>query len=301
MDEVLNLAKTDIIYLLVVTGAALLLGLTLPWLIRRYESSRKDRLSGVNRFTPIRTRSPVKEQQEEARSNAFESIGGRFSIIKKIALVLIFFLWALAVSFPFLGLIPRTVISILISITGVVVGIAARPFIENSIAGVIISFSKLFRIGDTVEIDSYYGSVEDITITHSVIKLWDWRRYVIPNSKMLQKEVVNYSLENKYIWAYVEFWVSWEADLSKVEYIALSAARSNMLDKTYEQPRFWVMEMAKDAVKCWVAAWTDSAADAWIFRSRTRYDLVHRLKAEGIRPHLTLYARRECEETEEND
>jgi small-conductance mechanosensitive channel len=124
---------------------------------------------------------------------------------------------------------------------------------------------------------------------------------------MLQKEVVNYSVESPYIWAHVEFWVSWEADLSVVEYIALSVARQNMLDKTYEQPRFWVMGMEKDAIKCWVAAWNNSAADAWIFRARTRYDLVHRLSAEGITPHLAIYERREHQlsplvgEVEKND
>lgn len=293
MVEAIGLAKADLIYLAVVSGVALLLGVMLPWFIRRHESSRVDRLERLRRFSPIRTRSPERKQQESARSTAVESVGGRFSIIRKLTVAIVFLIWALAVTFPFLGLVPRTFISILVSITGVVVGIAARPFVENSIAGVIISFSKLFRIGDTVDVDSQYGTVEDISMTHSVIKLWDWRRYVIPNSKMLQKEVVNYSVESPYIWAHVEFWVSWEADLSVVEYIALSVARQNMLDKTYEQPRFWVMEMEKDAIKCWVAAWNNSAADAWIFRARTRYDLVHRLAAEGITPHLAFYERRE--------
>ncbi|MFP4491280.1 MAG: mechanosensitive ion channel family protein [Spirochaetaceae bacterium] len=289
MYDFIDLSQSDLIYLGVVSGIALLLAVSLPWFISRQESSRVDRLEKLKRFSPIRTRSPEKQQQEAARSTAVESVGGRFSIIRKITLVLVFLIWAIAVTFPFLGLVPRTVISILVSITGVVVGIAARPFIENSIAGVIISFSKLFRIGDTVDVDSQYGTVEDISITHSVVKLWDWRRYVIPNSKMLQKEVINYSLDSPYLWAHVEFWVSWEADLSVVEYVALSVARQNMLDKTYEQPRFWVMAMEKEAVKCWVAAWNNSAADAWIFRARTRYDLVHRLQAEGVTPHLHLY------------
>ncbi len=295
MVDFFSLAKTDLIYLAVVSGAALLVGLMLPWFIRRHESSRVDRLEKLRRFSPIRTRSPERRQQEAARHTGVESIGGRFSIIRKIAVATVFLVWAVAVTFPFLGLVPRTVISILISITGVVVGIAARPFIENSIAGVIISFSKLFRIGDTVDVDSQYGTVEDISMTHSVIKLWDWRRYIIPNSKMLQKEVINYSVESPYLWAHVEFWVSWEADLSVVEYLALQSARQNMLDKTYEQPRFWVMGMEKDAVKCWVAAWNASAADAWIFRARVRYELVHRLKAEGIYPHLNLHEHKTAE------
>ena len=280
--------KAEVIYFAIVTIIALLLLLIIPMLIHRREEMKLQRIKRLKRFSPIKTKAPGFGQTKKARDAAVESVGGRFSIIRKIATGAVAAVWFIAVAFPFLGMVPRTMISVVISAVGVVVGIAARPFIENNIAGIIISFSKLFRIGDTVAIDDYYGTIEDITMTHSVVKLWDWRRYVIPNSKMLAKEVVNYSLHDPYVWAHVEFWVSWKADLGTVERIALELAGELMAETAHEQPRFWVMAMEQQAVKCWITAWTASPDEAWTFRAQLRSRLTVRLQQEGIKPNLTV-------------
>jgi small-conductance mechanosensitive channel len=287
MDEVQFIASSDLVYLAVVTAAAALLALILPKIIHRQENKKINRLESMRRFSPIRTRSPVKEQ--ETKEHAMESVGGRFSIIRKIALVVVGLLWAIAVSFPFLGMVPRTMISILISVTGVMVGIAARPFIENIIAGILISFSKLLRIGDTVMMDEHYGTVEDITLTHTVVKVWDWRRYILPNSVMLGKYLVNYTISDPYIWAHVGFYVAPDADLGKVEQLALQTAREHMSNRSFEQPRFWVMDFEKDSIHCWVAAWSNSPSDAWTFSANVRRELVMRFKEQGIRTQLVQH------------
>lgn len=288
--------KAEIIYFAVVTLVAFLLVLILPLLIGRREASKIERIKKLKRFSPIRTKTPEFGQTQKARESAVESVGGRFSIIRKIAAAVVVVIWFILVTFPFLGMVPRTVISVILSGLGVVVGIAARPYIENMIAGIIISFSKLFRIGDTVMIDGEYGTIEDITMTHSVMKLWDWRRYIIPNSSMLNKEVFNHSLHDTYIWAHVEFWVSWNADLQQVKETAVELAREYMSSKSHEEPRFWLMEMDKLSVKCWITAWTDSPNEAWYFRANLPSQLLTRLQALGIKPNITVLEWEEGEE-----
>ena len=41
-------------------------------------------------------------------------------------------------------------------------------------AGVVIAFSQPLRIGDTVLIEGNWGKVEDISLTYSIIRIWDW-------------------------------------------------------------------------------------------------------------------------------
>ncbi len=274
------------VYLITVSIIALFSAVLIPLLIRRFEKVKQKRIHKVGRFTAVATDSPVKGHRRKAIEQAVESVGGRFSIIKRIAVVSVLIIWIILVSYPFLGKVPAAALSILISITGVLLGIAARPLIENIIAGIIISFSKLFRLGDTVLIDDAYGTVEDITMTHSVIKIWDWRRYVVPNSRMLTKDVINYTLFDTYVWAYVEFYVAYDADLRRVKKLAIETAGEQRQEKKYEDPRFWVMGMEKDAVRCWVAVWTDSPAEAWILRADIRSGLAIRLREEGIATHL---------------
>ena len=193
--------------------------------------------------------------------------------------------WLFLVSVPLLDRVPAAVISFFLGTITVVVGIAGRPFIENVIAGVVIAFSQPLRIGDTVLIKDAWGKVEDISLTYSVIRIWDWRRYVIPNSQLLQQDFINYSLTDSYQWAYVEFWVSYEADLSLVEKLASDATAASGAFVEYEPPSFWVMEMGKDGIRCWVAGWTDNASDAWALTHDVRTKLAMALHAHGITCH----------------
>lgn len=274
------------IYFGVVSVIALALALIAPLVLKRQEESRRRRIEKLKGFSAVTTDSPIRSQRKKAIANAVESVGGRFSIIRKIITVLIFLLWLLFVSFPFLGKIPATIISIVLSAGGVLIGITARPVIENAIAGIIITFSKLFRIGDVVYIDEAFGTIEDITMTHSVIKMWDWRRYIIPNSRMMTKDIVNYTLFDTYIWAYVEFHVSYEADLDQVEALAVAAAREHMQEDHFEEPQFWVMEMKKDSLLCWLAAWARSPSEAWVLRSDLRTSLARLFREKGIPAHM---------------
>jgi small-conductance mechanosensitive channel len=95
----------------------------------------------------------------------------------------------------------------------VILGIASRPWIENIIAGLVLSYSKALNIGDTVLIQDHYGTIEDINFTYTILKIWDWRRFVIPNQVMLREDFVNYTLNEDFYWAKINLWVGHDADL----------------------------------------------------------------------------------------
>lgn len=254
-------------------------------LLRRVEDERRERVEGRQDFQAISTRSPQKGPLMKAREIALASVESRFSIVRRFLTLAVVLIWLLALSFPFLGMVPTAAISLLIGSTAIIVGIAARPFIENMIAGIVITFSRPFATGDTVTIDGNYGTVEDITMTHTIVKLWNWRRYVIPNAQMLTKEFTNLTLHDPYQWVHVEFWVSSDAELDVVQEKAIEAAASSKYFSNYEPPRFWVIEMGKEAIRCWVAAWADSPTDAWQLTNDIRTELAKQLRILKITPH----------------
>jgi small-conductance mechanosensitive channel len=265
-----------------------LIGLIILGIIRRNLKSVKNRgksfISKNRFFEAVRSRAPFRSVKKQ-REKALEGYEQRFSIIRRTILIIYVVIWVVILLIPFFGKISATFVSIVAAILAAVIGIAARPFLENMIAGVVITFSRQFRTGDTVLIDSQYGTVEDITITHTVIKLWDWKRLVIPNSSMLNKEMVSYTTKDSYLWAYVEFWVSYEADIFKVEEIALDAASRSLHYARAGVPRFWIMELAKEGIKCWVAAWALSPTDAWYLKIDIRKRLIQEFKKHNIKTH----------------
>jgi small-conductance mechanosensitive channel len=214
-----------------------------------------------------------------------ESIETRFNMMRRVLLPALGALLLFVLVIPLLSGAPSALLSLLVAVVAVVAGIAARPFLENLMAGVIISFTQPVRIGDTVLVDGFFGTIENISLTHTTLKVWDWRRYMVPNSAMLAKEFVNYSIIDRFQWAYVEFWVDPRTDLDEVRDIATKAALTSPRFADYEEPRFWVMEMGKEGVRCWVAAWADTPSDAWQLGHDIRTELVRRFRDSSIRTH----------------
>ncbi len=253
--------------------------------IFRTKTRRKTRVNKLKRFEAIKTTTPIDAPVNAAKEVAIESVENRFSIIQKLSFFLIVTVWLIALIFPFLNSIPATFVSILVTASAVVIGIAARPFIENLISGIVITYSRLIRIGDTVIIDNKYGTIEDITITHTVVKMWDWRRYVIPNERMLAKEIINYTINDAYQWVHVEFVVAYDSDLEIIKELAMDAASGSNHFADYEEPSFWIMDMEEKGYKCWIAAWADSPIDAWELGNDIRTELIRKFKSNGIKTH----------------
>ncbi|MEZ7197457.1 mechanosensitive ion channel family protein [Pseudodesulfovibrio karagichevae] len=286
MIEDVNLA----VYISGITLLALVAYLWLHVRVTSFKESRVRRIKHLLKDPETRSAMPTdvlsdKEERQD-RHDIIKGVQSRFTIIRRALTLCVFAAWAVALTFPFIGKLPSTMLSILIAVTTAVVGIAARPLVENMISGIVISFSKQLRVGDTLMMDGQYGTVEDISITHTKIKTWDWKRYVIPNSRMLNKEFVNLTLNDSLLWAYLEFSVSYDADLEEVSDIATRVAGQSRHHNAQEPPQFWVMRMDKESVTCWVAAWADSPAEAWNLKSDIAVRLIREFRERGIPTHM---------------
>ena len=74
-----------------------------------------------------------------------------------------------------------------------VLGLAARPLLTNLIAGVQIAITQPIRLEDAVIVEGEWGWIEEISSTYVVVRLWDWRRMVLPISYFLEKPFQNWT------------------------------------------------------------------------------------------------------------
>lgn len=81
-----------------------------------------------------------------------------------------------------------------LSIVGIAVGFAARDALENFISGITILLDRPFRIGDNIEIDDVYGSVEEITLRSTRLRTLNNEIMVMPNSQMINQKMVNHTI-----------------------------------------------------------------------------------------------------------
>ncbi|MEH0862526.1 MULTISPECIES: mechanosensitive ion channel family protein [unclassified Halobacteriovorax] len=283
----MDLKNLVVSYLYPITVTLLFLGGYFFVLLNIKRVERK-KLRGIKRrdiIDAVETDSPVDDQEKELKSQGAEGIEGRFSFMTRALPILIFILWSIFVSIPYLGKIPTVYVSLIAAIVSVIAGFSLRPFLENLFAGVIISFFKSIKIGDTVTIDDNYGIIEEIGLTYSVVKKWNWIRVVIPNSKLLQKEILNYTINDSFVWTHISFFIAPGTDLERVKEIGTMAAKKSSYYCDVEDPTMWVMNLEKDAVECWLAAWAENPSEAWELRNDMRTMLYAEFQREGIDFH----------------
>lgn len=97
----------------------------------------------------------------------------------------------------------------------VVLGFAFQTSLSDFIAGIFISVFKPFEINDRITLKSsnIAGTIEDITIRHTVIKTFTNSRLIIPNSIMNQEVIENNHIIDAKSSNFMDVQVSYDADL----------------------------------------------------------------------------------------
>ena len=105
-------------------------------------------------------------------------------VFQRVGGALIFFIGfmiAMVVAIP--GFTPAKLIGAL-GIGSVAIGFAFKDIFQNLLSGILLLLSEPFRIGDQIVSGNYEGTVEDIKIRATVIRTYDGRQVVIPNSDL---------------------------------------------------------------------------------------------------------------------
>ena len=77
------------------------------------------------------------------------------------------------------------------------VGFGAKNILNNFISGIVIVIEHPIRVGDLIEIDSLVGVVEHIGFRSTHIKSLDNTNFIVPNSRILEENVLNWTLSDK--------------------------------------------------------------------------------------------------------
>ena len=91
-----------------------------------------------------------------------------------------------------LGIQTTSFIAI-IGAAGLAIGLALQGSLANFAAGVLMIIFRPFKVGDLIEGGGTAGTVEEIQIFATQLKSADNKTIIVPNSKILGGNIVNYS------------------------------------------------------------------------------------------------------------
>lgn len=188
-------------------------------------------------------------------------------------------------------------------ILAVVVGFASQHALSNVVSGLFIILFKPYRINDRITVKgTMAGIVEDITLRHTVIRDFENRRIVIPNSVISNETIVNADLTDEKICRLIEIGISYDSDVRKAKAIMQEEAMNHPLCIDNRSPE--VIAKGKDIVtvrlislgessvnlRAWV--WANNQAEGFEMHCDLLESIKARFDAEGVEipfPHRTLY------------
>ncbi|HVZ53944.1 MAG TPA: mechanosensitive ion channel domain-containing protein [Pseudolabrys sp.] len=101
-------------------------------------------------------------------------------------------------------------------VAGIVAGLAARPVLSNLIAGVQLAMTQPIRLEDAVIVENEWGNIEEITSTYVVVRLWDWRRMIVPLTYFIEKPFQNWTRDSSALIGTAMFYVDYRAPIARM-------------------------------------------------------------------------------------
>lgn len=181
-----------------------------------------------------------------------------------------------------LGLIgiPTTSVIAVLGATTLAIGLALQDSLSNLASGILIITLRPYRVGELVEIAGARGTVQEIRFFHTVLRTPDNSVFFIPNSDVMDNNIINYS-EMEWRRLDLVFGIGYEDDLRKAKRILHEIVASHERIAVDPPPTIAVLELGDSSVNFAVRPFV--RPDDYL---AVQFDLIERVKLrfdeEGI-------------------
>ncbi len=166
-------------------------------------------------------------------------------------------------------------LAILASVLGVGIGFGVQNITNNLISGLIITLERPIQVGDFVKVGDLVGTVERIGARSTEIRTLDQVTIIVPNSRFLETEVINWSHGDPVSRLRIPVGVAYGSNVEQVQAALLEAAKSHPEVLVRPQPQVWFQEFGESAINFDLLVWTGEPKN----QARVKSDLYYRIEA----------------------
>jgi small-conductance mechanosensitive channel len=159
------------------------------------------------------------------------------------------------------------------AIAAAVIGFAARQVLANAIAGLVIAITQPIRIGDLVTFEEQTGTVEDISLTYTWLRMGNEARLVIPNERLAAGVLRNDSIRSATVALEVTVWLAPDADETQA---------LEVLEGLEDARGARIADITETGVSVLVAGPPVATADRLEREAALRVDALRALREAGI-------------------
>ena len=114
------------------------------------------------------------------------------------------------------------------SALGVGIGFGFQDIARNFASGIVLLFERSIQVGDFIQIGDHLGVVEEVRTRSIVLKTLDRISIIVPNSRFLSDEVINWNHRRSVTRLHLPVGVAYGSDVKRVKSALLQAAAEHL-------------------------------------------------------------------------
>lgn len=190
----------------------------------------------------------------------------------------------------------KTVAHTLLAGAGVVTlvaGLASQQALSNITSGLFLVIFKPFRVNDRIKLrDTLTGTVEDITLRHTVIRDLENNRIVVPNAVISNEILINLHLGDTRVCKIIDIGVGYGSDINLAQQIMKEEVLKHPLridprseeevEAGLDEVNVRVVGLGASSVNLRTWAWAKDTANGFIMNCDLLKNIKERFDAEEI-------------------
>ena len=116
------------------------------------------------------------------------------------------------------------------------IGLGLQQTFNDFFSGIVLLFERTVKVGDIVQMDSLVGTVKKIGLRASILQSRDAMSVIVPNSKLVNQNVVNWSHMTEKVRFFISVGVAYGSDTKLVKKLLLEAVNATEGVLNYPPP-----------------------------------------------------------------
>ncbi|MBE9045121.1 mechanosensitive ion channel [Pleurocapsales cyanobacterium LEGE 10410] len=142
------------------------------------------------------------------------------------------------------------------SALGVGIGFGFQDIARNFASGIVLLFERSIQVGDFIQIGQHLGVVEEVRTRSIVLKTLDRISVIVPNSRLLSEEVINWNHRRNVTRLHLPVGVAYGSNVKKVKSALLRAAEEHVEVLRNPSPQVFFTEFGDSSLNFELLFWT---------------------------------------------
>lgn len=173
-------------------------------------------------------------------------------------------------------------LALLASALGIGIGLGLQDIAKDIGSGLVLLFERPIQVGDFVQVGTFEGTIESIGSRSTVIRTLDHISIIVPNSRFLSGEIINWNHQNPVSRLHLPVGVAYGTDVEQVRLALLEVAQSVPKVLSAPRPQVFFKGFGNNSLDLELLIWTGEPSKHVALKSELYFAIEAKLRQYNI-------------------